>query len=539
MTQEHDRKKPDKSLLLCCGIFTVYAVLTLIGAANHELWFDEAQAWNIARDNDIKGIFQQLGYEGHPPLWYLILYIPARMGLSCEVIPFISWSITAAAGALVLFKAPFNLITRSALLFSGGFLYINSVMSRVYCLINLFAVLIAVLYPHRKRFPVLYGVLIALLANTHVFMCGFIGILGIFMLIDLFKDFKAKSAKQKTKELIGLAAAGIGVLMLVLPLLNSLSLNNSTSQHTISFADVLLGFVNSFTNISYSIVSYGHQIGSAMEINLLEYLLGLLTAASIIAMMILVRHKTRPFLVLLVYWFFYTVVSEIIWVTIPNRALIFALMLFVTAWIAEYEPSGNKAGARDKNAPKADTRLLKKLLGLVMRADKNYKKSYIVLMTAVLLFSIPAAARYLFEDYVKPFCPSKLTAEFIKEELPADSVFVTDNELLPQVLAYLPDRKFYALDFGRFYTYDTNESLDKADEADYEHIFKDLKDCEDLYYIYAHTYPDYDFISDDQNEVFLVSGGLAYGINVRCVRIVDFTLEPGNGFWFIDKLIDS
>ena len=56
----------EKIILVC--MFIVYAVLTFIGAANHELWFNEGQAWNIARDNDIPGIIAQMKLEGHPPL---------------------------------------------------------------------------------------------------------------------------------------------------------------------------------------------------------------------------------------------------------------------------------------------------------------------------------------------------------------------------------------------------------------------------------------------------------------------------------------
>ena len=40
--------------------FLTYSVIVLILTLNHEYWFDEAQAWNIARDNDIAGIFAMM-----------------------------------------------------------------------------------------------------------------------------------------------------------------------------------------------------------------------------------------------------------------------------------------------------------------------------------------------------------------------------------------------------------------------------------------------------------------------------------------------
>ena len=524
MGETTEKKQPDKNLILCCGIFAVYALLTFIGAANHELWFDEAQAWNIARDNDIAGIFHQISYEGHPPLWYLILYIPSHLGLSCEVLPYISWFITGLAGALVMFKAPFGIITRSALLFSGGFLFLNSTISRVYCIINLAIVLIAILYPKRKKYPVLYGLLIALLANTHVMMCGFIGILGIFMIIDFFRDCKTAGVKQNIKELCGLAIAGIGVLMLVLPLLHSVSLNSTTSQKEFTLGTVAGSFASSLTNISLTLITYGHGTGVLTFVDLIHYVFAFLTALAFILMIVAMRHKTRPFLMLLFFFVFYIITSEVIWVTIPNRALIFAAMFLIIAWIAEYEPQNNAIKLWDKGEPKTDTKLIKKLLEWAKRLDKGYRKTYIALITVVLIFSVPAGAIYLFRDYTEPFCPSKLAAEYISEELPEDSVLICDGETVPQITAYLPDYKFYALDYGRFYTYCTHERLEE--EADYAEIYGDLKDCEHLYYIYVQNYSsDHEDINIPEKVVKIIRGGMTYGVNLDYVLIEKFDLE--------------
>lgn len=67
------RSIPKSSIILLC-LFIVYLALTFIGAARHEIWYDEAQAWNIAKYNDISGIIDFMKYEGHPPLWHFVLY---------------------------------------------------------------------------------------------------------------------------------------------------------------------------------------------------------------------------------------------------------------------------------------------------------------------------------------------------------------------------------------------------------------------------------------------------------------------------------
>ena len=73
------RSIPKSSIILLC-LFIVYLALTFIGAARHEIWYDEAQAWNIAKYNDISGIIGFMKYEGHPPLWHFVLYPFAKAG---------------------------------------------------------------------------------------------------------------------------------------------------------------------------------------------------------------------------------------------------------------------------------------------------------------------------------------------------------------------------------------------------------------------------------------------------------------------------
>ena len=519
-------KKIEQNMILCCIIFAVYAVLTLIGAANHELWFDEAQAWTIARDNDIAGILDQLRFEGHPPLWYLILFVPSHMGLPCTVMPYISWFITAIAGAIIMFKAPFNIAARAVVLFSGGFLFVNSVMSRVYCLINLIAVLTALLYPKRKEHPVLYGFLIALLANTHICMSGFIGIIGIFMLIDLFSNFRSKSIKQKAGEITGLFIAGAGVLILVIPLINALSLNSFTSDTTFSLWIGISSVFESFFNISYALFNYGQPYKGAAAALLYfgGYILAGIMAAALVIMIIIMHRKTRPFLMLVFFWAFYAVTTEVLWLTIPNRANIFVLMYFIIAWISEYEPQNNSADLWSKIDLKAETAAIQKLIGAIKSLDTGFMKSYIPVMTAVMLISVPVGAYYLFSDYAKDFCPSETAAEYIRSNFPEDSIFITDGDNCPQLAAYLPEYKFYSVGYGRYYTYMSHE---KSGGVYYKDIYDDLKEYNDLYYLYVAS--DIGYIPNNREIIYTLRDGIPYSSNILYIEISAFDLEKEIG----------
>ena len=66
-------------------VLAVYVVVVITVMCFHEPWFDEAQSWLIARDcswHDL--LLVRPHYEGHPPLWWLLLAIPARLGVPYE-----------------------------------------------------------------------------------------------------------------------------------------------------------------------------------------------------------------------------------------------------------------------------------------------------------------------------------------------------------------------------------------------------------------------------------------------------------------------
>ena len=56
------------------AVLLIYISLVVIIALKHEPWFDEAQAWLIARDSNLIDLFvTYLRYEGNPGLWHLLL----------------------------------------------------------------------------------------------------------------------------------------------------------------------------------------------------------------------------------------------------------------------------------------------------------------------------------------------------------------------------------------------------------------------------------------------------------------------------------
>jgi hypothetical protein len=150
-------------------VWVVYLIMLACTVPWHEPWNDEAQAWLLARDLSIPQLLVHgLRYESHPPLWYLILWLPAHLHIGYFIFCWIS-AVIAAAGIYVLLRlSPFPFYLRAVLPFTFYLAYQYAVVARSYVLYPLLGFLVAHVYRQTKPRPVLMVVLLALLANISV-----------------------------------------------------------------------------------------------------------------------------------------------------------------------------------------------------------------------------------------------------------------------------------------------------------------------------------------------------------------------------------
>lgn len=445
------------SLIIRAAALAVFSIVLLVLTLNHEYWFDEAQAWNIARDNDIKGIIEMMKYEGHPPLWHLVLKLFISLGCSYPALGLISWGVTVITAALILFALPIHPLLKAAFILSGGMIHVNSVLSRVYCLIYLIVTLIAVIYPQRKKHPLLFGLLLALLANTHVCMCGLVGILGIFMIIDFFAEFKSGTKKQNILTALGLAVGGLGVIALILPLLGCFQANSFAASKVYTPEGVISSFLHSYSDIISSACSSGLPV-------IMQFVLS--TAAQLImaAAVLLLWKKRRTFVIELVFVLYYLVVVGVIWYSISNRG---ALFLYTAAMILvmgrEEKPVTKKALPLDG---KSGGRIEKKLKEFIVRLRDNafYEKAMCVLMSALLFASTPTGTAMARFDMREDYSFSKSAALFIRDNMGDEAMLASKYDDYPELMIYLPEYKIYSFVCGRFYSY-YSHTEDKTEDA--------------------------------------------------------------------------
>ena len=194
-------------------ITALFLLINIYLITRHEAWRDESQAWTIVKNLSLIDVFRTLPTEGHPCLWFLFIMPFAKLGLSFYCFSFVSLALMTITLYLFLKNAPFSLFVKIVVLFSSIFLYYNPVVSRIYSLIALIIISIACLYKERFDRPIMYGLLIAALFQTHVVAFG----LGIGLTIGLIIDF-VRERKNK-KIFVSIALIFISFVLMVLEIM--------------------------------------------------------------------------------------------------------------------------------------------------------------------------------------------------------------------------------------------------------------------------------------------------------------------------------
>jgi len=151
-------------ILLPGLIVAAYGALVLYGVSIHEPWFDEAQAWLLVRDSSLWELLSvRLRYEGHPPLWYLLVYPLARLGAPFESVGLVSAAAGVLGTAVLAFDRRVPLAFRALVPFTYFFAYQFAVVARSYALFFPLLALLARLWPAPLERPRSTGTLLGLL----------------------------------------------------------------------------------------------------------------------------------------------------------------------------------------------------------------------------------------------------------------------------------------------------------------------------------------------------------------------------------------
>jgi hypothetical protein len=167
---------------LLVAVFVAVVAPTIF---RHEMWHDELNSWDVARDaHSLPGLFANMHFEAHPALWYLCLYVLTRFTTDPRAMQGLHLAIATGTAALVAWASPFATLERWLLVFGYFFVFEFAVISRGYALGVVLALSVCTLYV-RPRPPVaLLSILLALLANTSLYAVFLTVALTAGMVVD-------------------------------------------------------------------------------------------------------------------------------------------------------------------------------------------------------------------------------------------------------------------------------------------------------------------------------------------------------------------
>ena len=166
-------------------VWGLFALVSAIGLARHEMWRDELQHWMIAQDADsLSSLLANARYEGIPPVWPFFLFGLSRLTANPASMQVVQFLVNVSACYLILRFAPFERWQRYLLCFSYYLLFEFGQIVRAYSMVPLLllGVLTAAIHlNHHRKWVIaagitligltsLYGLILALALAIHFFI---------------------------------------------------------------------------------------------------------------------------------------------------------------------------------------------------------------------------------------------------------------------------------------------------------------------------------------------------------------------------------
>lgn len=411
------------------AIAALYFAVTMTGALHHELWLDEAHHWLLGKySTSPADLLHNARYEGHPPLWNLLLYFLARVTDNAVSMQVLNVVIASIAVLLFVRYAPFQFFFRATIPFSYFILYEYGVISRNYAIVFLLLIIVAVLYPKRHSHFLLFSFALFLLASAHLFAA--VIAVSVFSLViwERFRDRGVIPAKKFWPGVFLFTGLLVLLILLVVPPADHFLYQYDTDAlfsakrigKTVSVA--WKGFFPFPDTRQTYLWNSNLLISLSKKAAILPVLLAWLVP------FVLIRKRVPLF----IFWFSGGLILAFMFkspliVASRHCGFLFLLLLF-SMWIDAFYPDR-------KNELKAAR------LKLYLLMSKPAKPLFAVMIVVQLLATI-----FLFaEDYRRPFSQGKNVGDYLlyfgwKKE----QVVISPHFAGPAICAYYGKPLFYA-----------------------------------------------------------------------------------------------
>jgi hypothetical protein len=303
-------------------------------------------------------------------------------------------------------------------------MYWYPIVSRCYALVPLLLFLLAITYNKRRQKLLLFSTLLALLANTHVYMEGFVGAVFVLLCWELlYEEWNQISKQEKARRIIALLIVIAGVLIAFLQVVPAFSMTQEAQVRFHSLSE----YITRYIMINKSFMTYYMLISNPIICTIFWF--------TFLFFLLLIFRKSLSI--------FFVTVTSIFWIFLfatclyslasPQQCYLILFIMIFSSWIVV-------------NTPKEE--------------NKNHLIHFILFSPTTLLcifviFSYRMTALYIPFDLKHPFTSNNLTAHFIKNNIPInEKIYIFPTNLSTTVIsAWLPQHALYSGENQNQYTY--------------------------------------------------------------------------------------
>ena len=390
--------KVPEAIVLC-----LYCVLKAVMGIFHEPWFDEAVAWQIAREATFKDILLTVPhYEGHPPLWHLVLAPFAKLGAPYELsLVLVSLIFMGLAMFLILWYAPFPRLVKWVLPFTYFCFYQYAVISRPYCMMVLAFVLCALVFPRRNEKPGRYVLSLAFLCLTSAFGIAVAGGLALAWVWEVLREkplsetLKGLFGDRRVWWLLGLLALALLLILEIVPADDTYALAaKAATKKDLSVASFLYVLLAIPTDCFLASIFSGYNFVFDMTFGGATFWASCLVGLLLWTLFFLLAKRKGLLVTLFLPYVLFAVFGAVVYMCSHHGGIAYLFLLFFL-WVALKSPDK----APPKNTPRTE----------------GVKAAATVLVALSLCVSLWWNVSSCIADAKKPYSTARATASFIKE----------------------------------------------------------------------------------------------------------------------------
>ncbi|HEU4719135.1 MAG TPA: hypothetical protein VFU15_14930 [Bacteroidia bacterium] len=406
----------------------LYSVLLFAGIVHHEMWLDETHHWLLARDSgSLRELFHNSRYEGHPMLWDMLLFLIARFTQDPFAMQVMNFIVSVTGVFLFLRYFPFNTGLKAVTVFSYFIFYEYGVISRNYAIAFLFLVATLKLFEDRRKHFLLFSVMLALLAQTHLFASVIAG--GLFA-FAAWENYFRRSEGRFSNFYAGATIVALSFLLLVPEII-------PPADHFLFRydPDPMISFKRFGKALSvlwkglFPVPDFGSPhpwnsnwfISASKSVSVIPAALSWLVPGMLLMKKrpVAVFYYSTAFVIVLFIYFSPLIVAS-------RHCGFFFLLLIAGLWMMKTYKPGTVYNRK------------------VFRWMENCSEKYSPVILAVLFFCQLVSSVFLFyTDWKRPFSNGKYVAEWLKADAVKEPVLVSQMSAGPSICAYTGGTAFY------------------------------------------------------------------------------------------------